>query len=82
MINDQSIWYTVCLALAFTTTCTKRQAFNQSIVDLFQARNPKSHLVKGRRDGFIGYYNNLAASLDPTDFGILSVIQVGYWAMG
>ena len=72
MIDDQSTWFTVSLALAFTTTCMKRLSVT---LDLFQARHPQSHLVTGRLNGLISYYNRLSTSVDPTDFGIQSVIQ-------
>ena len=72
LINDQSTWFTVSLLLAFTTLCMKRLS---TTLDLFQARSPQSHLVKGRMDGLISYYDTLSTSLNPEDFGIQSVIN-------
>lgn len=73
MIDEQSTWYTVSLSLAFTTTCMKRLS---TTLDLFQARNPQSHLVRGRLNGLVSYYNMLSASSNLTDFGIQSVNKV------
>ncbi len=64
MIDDQSTWFTVSLSLAFTTTCMKRLSV---LLDLFQSRQPQSHLVAGRLNGLISYYETLSSSLDPTD---------------
>jgi|GWRWMinimDraft_12_1066020.scaffolds.fasta_scaffold22748_1 hypothetical protein len=72
MTADQSTWFTVSLALAFTTTCMKRLSIT---LDSFQARKPQSHLVKGRLNGLITYYTMLSKSVDTAEFGIQPVIQ-------
>ena len=44
-------------------------------LDRFQSRRPLSHLVKGRIDTLSTYYKNLSTSVDPSDFGIQSVLE-------
>ena len=72
MIDDQSVWFTVSLCVAFTTKCMHRLG---TTLDCFQSRRPLSHLVKGRMDTLSTYYKNLSTSVDPSDFGIQSVLE-------
>jgi len=72
MIDDQSVWFTVSLCLAFTAKCMNRLG---TTLDCFQSRRPLSHLVKGRIDTLYIYYYNLSTSVDPSDFGIQSVLE-------
>jgi len=72
MIDDQSVWFTVSLCLAFTSKCMNRLG---TTLDCFQSRRPLSHLVKGRMDMLYTYYNNLSTSADPSDFGIQFLLQ-------
>lgn len=72
LVDDESSWYTVSLLLAFATKCMARLS---ACLDLFQSREPQSHLVTGRMSSLLSYYRHLSVSSDPSDFGILPVIQ-------
>jgi len=72
MIDNQSVWFTVSLCLAFTMKCMNRLAIT---LDLFQSRHLLSHVLKGRMDMLCMYYNTLSTSVDPSDFGIQSLLQ-------
>jgi len=55
MIDDQSVWFTVSLCLAFTAKCMNRLG---TTLDCFHSRHPLSHLVKGHIDTLYTYYYN------------------------
>ena len=46
-------------------------------LDLFQSSHPLSHVVKGHMETLGMYYNIFSMSVDPSDFGIQSLLWPG-----